>query len=258
MDHDLGGISDLAIRLATEAGEILRKGRHSALADVTATKSSPVDIVTALDRESETHIVGAIRTFRPGDAILGEEGTSVEGTTGVRWLIDPLDGTVNFTYGIPYFAVSIGVEIDGVRTIGAVFNPATEELYTATRGDGARRNGTLIEPRPTPALSTALVGTGFAYVQDIRVAQAATFQKILPAVRDIRRLGACALDACSVAIGRLDAYYELNINPWDISAGDVIASETGARVTSFDGGVAETSAIIGRGEIYSRLLALIV
>ena len=246
-------MSELAGRLAVEAGEILRKGQHTARAAVADTKSSAADIVTELDRESEAHIVDAIRAARPHDSILGEEGSSIEGTSGVRWVIDPLDGTVNFTYGIPQYAVSIGVEVDGVRTIGVVFNPASDEMWHAVKGVGATLNGTRIETKTPPPLSNALVATGFGYVREMREQQAEVLRRLLPSIRDIRRMGAAALDLCAVASGRVDAYFELNVNPWDVCAGDVIASEAGAIVTAFERETALRSVLAARDPLHREL-----
>lgn len=231
-DHDIDALARLAVELATEAGDIIRKGREKGFGSIHA-KSTPTDIVTEIDKQSESHIVSALRERRPDDAILGEEGAAFDGTTGVRWVIDPLDGTVNFTYGIPNYAVSIGVEVDGIPTIGVVYNPATDELYRAARGTGAFCNDDAIEVRDEVALSHALVATGFGYASERRAMQARTLQDVLPLVRDIRRGGSAALDICSVAAGRIDAYYEFGVWPWDVAAGEVILIEAGGVISDF-------------------------
>ena len=245
-------LSDLASELALGAGEVLRKGRSAGHGAISS-KSSAVDIVTETDEASEDYIVSALRSRRAGDAILGEEGTADVGTSGVRWILDPLDGTVNFTYGIPAFAVSIAVEVDGVRTVGAVYNPVSEELFTAIRGRGAQLNGVAIHCRSETRPAMALVGTGFSYVARERQTQAEILVDILPTVRDIRRAGSAALDLCAVACGRLDAYYELTVKPWDVAAGALIASEAGAVVTSLTGEQAEFDVIAGNATLQDNL-----
>ena len=223
----------LAADLAQRAGA-LALSMHSGLG-AADTKSSPTDVVTAADRAAETLLVEGIRAARPGDGILGEEGASDDGTTGVRWVVDPVDGTVNYLYGLPQWAVSIGVEVDGQAVAGAVFDPAKDELFTAVRGGGAQLNGTPLRCTTATDLGQALVATGFGYDSRRRAAQAALLPTLLPAVRDIRRVGAGALDLCAVAAGRVDGYYEQGLSPWDMSAGLLIATEAGARVGGLRG-----------------------
>lgn len=218
-----------AIAIAREAGQYVASRAHEHLA--VDTKSSPTDSVTDVDRTSERMIVGRILETRPDDGILGEEGTSRLGTTGVRWVVDPLDGTVNYLYGIGAYAVSIGVEVDGVGVAGAVYDAATGAMYEAVRGGGARRDGNVLACSGVDDLALALVGTGFGYEAAVREQQGAVVAALLPRVRDIRRIGSAALDLCAVAYGARDAFYEEGIHPWDRSAGLVIASEAGARWT---------------------------
>lgn len=230
---DPSALLALAVDLAQQAGR-LALSMHSGLA-VSDTKSSPTDVVTAADRAAEQLLVDGIRAARPGDGILGEEGASDDGTTGLRWVVDPVDGTVNYLYGLPQWAVSIGVEVCGVTQVGVVFDPAKDELFTAVRGGGSALNGLPLWCNPATELSQALVATGFGYDARRRAAQAALLPTVLPAVRDIRRVGAGALDLCAVAAGRVDAYYEQGLSPWDMSAGLLIATEAGARVGGLNG-----------------------
>ena len=223
----------IAVDLARQAGG-LALAMHGGLG-AHDTKSTPTDVVTAADRAAERLLVEGLRAQRPGDGILGEEGASDEGTTGVRWVVDPIDGTVNYLYGLPQWGVSIGIEVDGEAEAGVVFDPAKDELFTAVRGAGAELNGHPLRCTAATELSQALVATGFGYDARRRAAQAAVLPVLLPAVRDIRRVGAGALDLCAVAAGRVDAYYELGLSPWDMSAGLLIATEAGARVGGLRG-----------------------
>ena len=230
---DPSALLALASDLARQAGA-LALSMHRGLSGHD-TKSSPTDVVTAADRAAEALLVDGIRSHRPGDGILGEEGASDDGTTGVRWVVDPVDGTVNYLYGLPQWGVSIGIEVDGAAVAGVVYDPAKDELFTAVRGGGAERNGAPLRCTGATELSQALVATGFGYDARRRAAQASVLPTLLPAVRDIRRIGAGALDLCAVAAGRVDAYYELGLSPWDMSAGLLIATEAGARVGGLRG-----------------------
>ncbi|MEU6405625.1 inositol monophosphatase family protein [Streptomyces sp. NPDC046985] len=223
----------LALHAAARAGELLRDGRPADLT-VAATKSSPVDVVTEMDVKAEKLITGLIADRRPDDGFLGEEGASTPGATGIRWVIDPLDGTVNYLYGLPTWAVSIAAELDGETLVGVVSVPMRGETFHATRGRGAWATGAWagerrLSCRPAPPLDQALVSTGFNYVADVRAHQADVARRVIPLVRDIRRGGSAAIDLCDVAVGRLDAFYERGLNPWDYAAGDLIAREAGAR-----------------------------
>ena len=224
---------DLATDLARRAGA-LALDMHAGLGEHD-TKSSPTDVVTAADRASEQLLVEGIRSARPGDGILGEEGASDDGTTGVRWVVDPVDGTVNYLYGIPQWAVSVGIEVGGETVAGVVHDPAKDETWQAVRGRGATLNGRPLRCSSATELGQALVATGFGYDARRRAAQAALLPDLLPAVRDVRRMGAGALDLCGVAAGRVDAYYEQGLSPWDLSAGGLIAQEAGARVEGLRG-----------------------
>ncbi|MFF6983139.1 inositol monophosphatase family protein [Streptomyces sp. NPDC008343] len=222
----------LAQEAARRAGELLRDGRPADLA-VAATKSSPIDVVTEMDIAAEKLITGLISEQRPDDGFLGEEGASTEGTSGVRWVIDPLDGTVNYLYGLPTWSVSIAAEQDGETVAGVVAAPMRGEMYHAVRGGGAWATGAWdgerrLTCRATAPLAQSLVSTGFNYVTEVRTHQADVAQRLIPLLRDIRRGGSAAIDLCDLAAGRLDGYYERGLNAWDLAAGDLIAREAGA------------------------------
>jgi myo-inositol-1(or 4)-monophosphatase len=228
---DPAALAGLARRVAREAGELLMTARGRA--EVVQVKSSPTDVVTEMDRASETLIRERLLASRPGDAILGEEeGQSGQGP--VRWIVDPLDGTVNYLYGLPDWAVSIAAEADGEIVAGAVCVPVRRELFTAALGGGAwlETAGAAERQRLAcnrdVALPDALVATGFGYLASDRAVQGQVAAAVLPKVRDIRRPGAAAADLCNVAAGRVDAYYEQGVHYWDIAAGGLIAREAGA------------------------------
>ena len=245
---------DLARDIALRASEFTLEARRAGVS-VAATKSTHTDIVTAVDRDTETLIRSFILDARPDDGIVGEEGVTHVGTSGIDWVVDPIDGTVNFLYGIPAWAVSIAVVegaggagsagggigdleagLGGTTLAGVVVNPVTGELFEASAGGGARLTGRELVVNPAVSLESALVGTGFAYVAERRREQAAVLLELLPKVRDIRRIGSAALDLCALAAGRLDAFYERGLNAWDHAAGALIAREAGALVGGPGGG----------------------
>jgi len=237
----------LAEQLARRAGELALDGRRSVPADGTLiddTKSSRTDLVTEFDRAAERLIVDALLAVRPDDAIVGEEGTDHSGTSGYEWYLDPIDGTTNFVYDQPAWACSIGVAHHGSMVAGAVYVPPLDEMFSAAAGAGARLNDATIRPSGESDLSLALVGTGFGYSPDRRRRQAEVVTEMIAHVRDVRRLGSAAFDLCMVACGRLDVYYELNLNPWDSAAGELIARESGAITSDFDGGEARHDEIV--------------
>ena len=225
----------MAVELAHAAGKILLEGQQRARTLI-ETKSTRTDMVTEMDKASEALITNAIRQRRPYDGLLGEEGTAAPGTTGVNWLVDPVDGTTNYLYEFPSWAVSIAAELDGQPIVGVVHDPVHGETFTAAAGKGARMNDQPLHVAGAPDLATALVGTGFSYDAVNRRRQAEELAFVLPSVRDIRRAGSAATDMCWVAAGRLDAYYEKGVQPWDVAAGIVICREAGALVDRLDDG----------------------
>ncbi len=240
------GLREVAEQLVGEAADFVRRRRaelfgpgsgagSAACRDAVRNKSTPTDPVTLADTEAEQLIRDRLTQIRPGEAVLGEEGGQTSEDAAVRWVVDPIDGTVNFLYGIPAYAVSVAAQVDGVSVAGAVADVAGDRIFSAAAGlgaevrtgDGHRRKLRCSRVRE---LSTALVGTGFGYSPQRRAAQAALVAQLLPEVRDVRRLGSAALDLCMVAAGQLDAHYEHGLNEWDWAAGGLIAAEAGAVV----------------------------
>ncbi|HEX6887086.1 MAG TPA: inositol monophosphatase family protein [Candidatus Nanopelagicales bacterium] len=222
----------LALRAATAAADLLVEGVGEHLE--VSTKSSRTDVVTQMDTAAEALLVRTILAERPEDGLLGEEGSDRAGTSGVRWIIDPLDGTVNYLYRLPGWAVSVAVEVDGVVEVGVVAAPMLGETYVAVRGQGAAllRPGhpgsvSRVVPNRPAELGQCLVATGFGYARDRRAGQARALAVVLPEVRDIRRAGAAAIDLCWTAAGHVDCYYERGLNPWDLAAGVLVATEAG-------------------------------
>lgn len=195
------------------------------------TKSSASDMVTAVDRWSEATIVELLMTARPDDGLLGEEGANKPSTTGVVWVIDPIDGTTNFIRDLQGFSVSIAARIDGVDTVGVVHDPIRTERFEAVLGGGATCNGESIRVSEPADLSRSVLATGFNYQAPVRVAQADLLRDLLPDIADIRRFGGAALDCCAVAAGRLDGYYEVGISDWDVAAGGLLIREAGGLTT---------------------------
>ena len=253
---DLDATLALATDLAREAGALALSMRSGI--DVLETKSSPTDVVTAADKAVESLLVSALTAARPADGLLGEEGSGSAGTSGYRWVIDPIDGTVNYLYGIPQWAVSIGYEDASGAVVGVVFDPAKDELWQAVRGGGAQLNGSPLRCSTVTSLDAALVGTGFGYEAHVRAFQSQLLPTLLPAVRDIRRAGAGSLDLCSVGAGRLDAYFEKGLSPWDLSAGTLVATEAGALVTGLHGRPAGAALVVAAGPgVHADLTALL-
>jgi myo-inositol-1(or 4)-monophosphatase len=218
----------LASDLALQAGRIHAEGRRGAL--TLETKSSPTDVVSQVDTAAERLIVERLRAERPGDALLAEEGSLLDGESGVRWVVDPLDGTTNYVYGYPAYAVSIAVEVDGAAVVGVVLDSSAGRLYRAVAGHGAVCDDRPIRARRAEQLSGALVATGFSYDAVQRERQGAVVAAVLGRIRDLRRGGTAALDLCHIAAGEVDAYWELDLSPWDYAAGTLIAREAGAAV----------------------------
>jgi myo-inositol-1(or 4)-monophosphatase len=235
---DPDALLELAVQTARSAARMIQSGAARGVS-VAATKSSDVDVVTESDRSAERLIRKALLGARPDDAVLGEEAQGEQsdhpGTSGVRWIVDPIDGTTNFLYGIAQYAVSIAAELHGEVVAGVVLNAASGTEYTATRGGRALRDGHPIAVRATVPLAERLIATGFSYDARQRELQAATLLRLLPRIRDIRRFGACSLDLCAVAQGSLDGYAEEGVNLWDHAAGGLVARAAGARVETARG-----------------------
>jgi myo-inositol-1(or 4)-monophosphatase len=223
---DATELLDLAVTAAEDAAALLREERP----DTVDTKSSRTDLVTDLDHAAEERIVGRLLDARPGDGVLGEEGGERTGTSGVRWIVDPLDGTTNFVYEYPAYSVAIAAEADGQVVAGVVLDVVRSQRFTATLGGGAARDGRPVSVTGADDLATALLATGFSYLRENRARQAEVLATVLPAVRDLRRSGSAALDLCTVACGRVDGFWERGLAPWDRAAGGLIAAEAGATV----------------------------
>ena len=237
-------LRELAERVAREAGAQLLEAFGGPALGVEA-KSTPTDLVSAADKAAEELILGRISEARPDDGFLGEEGADEAGSSGLRWIVDPLDGTANFLFGLPQWAVSIAVEDgDGVLA-GAVYDPPRGELWAAERGGPALLDGRPVHGSRRDDLATALVATGFGYDAEVRRAQAATVAALLPEVRDIRRFGAAALDLAWCAAGRFDAYYERGVHHWDVAAGALICERAGLAVEPLAAAPPQSDGLLG-------------
>jgi myo-inositol-1(or 4)-monophosphatase len=221
---------DIAVTLARDAGALLLErfdgGRERAL----ASKSSPTDLVSEADLASERLIRERLAQMRPEDGFLGEESGGDDGSSELTWVVDPLDGTVNFLFSIPQWCVSVAVQDDDGPLVGAIFDPCRDELFGATRDGPPLLNGAPIAPSECADLASAMVATGFAYDAGVRAAQAEVFTRLIPRVRDIRRFGSAALDLAWTAAGRYDAYFERSVKLWDIAAGTLICERAGLTV----------------------------
>jgi myo-inositol-1(or 4)-monophosphatase len=235
----------IAVRIARDAAETAGRMRAVAITDV-HTKSTDTDVVTAADTAVERQVVSALRAERPGDGVLGEEyGDSAPPAPGaVRWILDPIDGTVNYLYGLPQYAVSLAAEVGGVVVAGVVRNAATGDEWTATLGGGAWHGSRRMTGSTRTTLDQALVATGFAYDPARRAHQGAVLAGLITRVRDIRRFGSAALDLCMAAEGSLDAFFEKGLNPWDHAAGGLVATEAGLRVSGLGGAPAGREMVI--------------
>ena len=255
-------LAPIAARVAHIAGDRIHELRRHGVT-VAGNKSSIVDLVTEADREAERIIAAALLEERPDDGLLGEEGTGVQGTSGITWVIDPIDGTTNYFYDIPSYVVSIAATVvdeeateAGFRAVAAaVYNPSTRETFDAWEGGGARLNQQAISRSENTTLETALVGTGFGYTTERKMEQLEMVQRVLPRVRDLRRIGAAAYDLCLVACGRLDAYFERGLQPWDYAAGTLIAREAGVTLLGADDATPPgTSLMVAAGPALARPL----
>lgn len=265
----------IAVALATEAGRLVRDERPDDLR-VVRTTSNVLDIVTAMDIRSETLLRSRLGQVRPEDGILGEEDGHTAGVSGLTWVLDPIDGTVNYLYGLPGYAVSVAVVVGDPRVpgawtpvAGAVHNPSVDEVFHARAGGGARvdrpagpgaaayTRGVDLHVGEPAMLSQALIGTGFSYSTENRRHQGAVAAALLPQVRDLRRMGAAALDLCHVAAGRIDAYYERGLKPWDLAAGALVVTEAGGCVTGFDAPASEEMTLAAAPGFHAELHTLL-
>jgi myo-inositol-1(or 4)-monophosphatase len=217
---------DLAISLAHDAGSLLYE-RFQGPASGVSTKTTATDPVSDADRDSERLILDGLHRHRPDDGLIGEEGGDRDSHSGITWVVDPLDATVNFLFGIPWWCVSIAARDAEGEAIGVVHNPILGETFSAIRGEGAWLNGGDISVSTTAELNKALIATGFAYPSDARKIQATVAARVLPEARDLRRMGSAALDLCSLACGRVDGYYESHLEEWDKAAGRLLVLEAG-------------------------------
>lgn len=248
MTPDPVSLLDLAVGVAHEAGRLVRERRDAVeRITVSATKSTPTDVVTESDTAAEALIHRRLLAARPDDGLLGEEGATVTGRSGVAWVVDPIDGTVNYLYDIPQYAVSIAAQVDGRTVAGVVHNPSSGRTWTATRAGGARLDGLPVRESGCDRLDRALVATGFGYDAARRAAQAKILREVLPRVRDVRRLGAASLDLCGVATGWYDAFYERGLAPWDLAAGALVAEEAGVVVEGLGGTAPGPELVIAAG-----------
>ena len=220
-------ILELALKIARQAGELLMDRPASWNLTV---KSTAIDIATQMDHASEKLIVEAILAARPGDAIIGEEGANRAGTSGLTWVIDPVDGTVNYFYGLPGWSISIAVKDELGTLVGVVHSPTTNSTWHAVRGGGAFFNGVKIQCNNPVDLDRALLSSGFAYDVNTRSEQLIIINALVPQIRDLRRIGSAAVDICHVATGLVDGYFETGLYEWDLAAGELIAREAGATV----------------------------
>ncbi len=273
LDRDpalLVDLEALAIELATRAGALILDRPRPQQGYGVRTKSSDTDVVTVMDAASERFLHEQLRDQRPDDGVYGEEGARRPTETGLTWVVDPIDGTVNYLYGLSAYAVSVAVVSGDPATpgawrpvAGAVCQPETGEVFHARRGGGAaltRADGAVrpLRVRPSTELSTALVATGFGYLAQDRAEQAGLLRSVLPRVRDIRRAGSAALDLCSVAAGRLDGYSESGLHPWDAAAGWLLVEEAGGVVTGWQGRpVASPGTVAGSGQVQRDLRELL-
>jgi myo-inositol-1(or 4)-monophosphatase len=258
-DAQLGELEQVAVTVATEAARFVVDERPDHLG-VARTKSSATDVVTVMDQGAQDLIRARLQELRPGDAFLGEEEGGSAGDSGLTWVVDPIDGTVNYLYRIPSYAVSVAAVVGDPRVpgqwapvAGAVVNPVTGEVFHARVGGGAWVRGAdggerRLAMAPPPDLDQALVGTGFGYAVQRRRWQAAMLLEVLPQVRDIRRIGSAALDICAVAAGNLDAYYERGLNPWDMAAAWLVLTEAGGTFTGLAGGPPEGAMVVAAAE----------
>jgi len=258
MSSEYAAAMRLAEEIAREAGELILRGEQDRSGErplVESTKSSPTDVVTAMDRAVEDLLRARLAAARPGDAVLGEEAGGQAGRTGYTWVLDPIDGTVNYLYRIPAYAVSVALVTGDPTVPGAwqpvaacVHQPATGATWTAAQGEGAYLGERRLRLGPVPERSQALVATGFGYRKQRRAGQARVLTGVLPQIRDIRRIGSAALDLCGVATGTVDAYYERGVNVWDIAAAALVLAEAGGSLRGLRGAPAGPEMVVAAGD----------
>jgi myo-inositol-1(or 4)-monophosphatase len=250
---------ELATEIAREAGGIARARFRQPR--TIRTKTSEIDLVTDVDHALDQLIRERIRAQRPDDALLTEESQAESGSSGVRWIVDPLDGTTNYAHAFPHFAISIGVEVEGRRACGVVYDPMRDELFSAEAGRGTQLNGAPVHVSEIAELRRALLATGFAYdVHQKRTPNLAYFERFVGCAQAIRRAGSAALDFAYVACGRFDGYWELHLAPWDVAAGLLLVEEAGGRISDFDGGAAPASGarvVASNGRVHDAMLGVL-
>jgi len=252
-------LRDLAEQAARAAGELLSARFEAGGERATGSKSTPTDLVSEADLAAERAIRDIITAVRPGDAILGEEGGETQEGAGLRWIVDPLDGTVNFLFGVPQWCVSVAVHDDAGGLAGVVYDPIRDELFAGARGAGLpTMNGVAVRGSEQAELAPALIGTGFAYDAGVRDAQAQVIGRLLPRVRDVRRMGSAALDLAWTAAGRFDAYYERGVQIWDVAAGVLLCEQAGLSTTDLaqDGGL-PGGVVVAPAGLLEELTALV-
>jgi myo-inositol-1(or 4)-monophosphatase len=255
---------ETALAIAREAAALAAERRRG-IVEVADLKTSSVDVVTAVDREIETLIRERLADRQPGDGFLGEEGGRTDRTTSLTWVVDPIDGTVNYLYGIPQYAISIAV-VEGDPTpgnwtelAGVVINAASGREFTATRGGGAFSDGVPLAVNRPESLGQSLLSTGFSYSQTIRTQQAQVMARVMPHIRDIRRMGAASLDLTALAAGQLDIYFERMLQPWDHAAGVLIAREAGAEIRGWNGAAPDIDWLLAaHPEVLDKIEAILV
>ncbi len=258
MGEELSKLLEIAKHAASLAAAVHRRAIEVGGLNV-ETKRSTCDLVTEIDRAAERELVTAIRAARPNDGIIGEEGTDFSGNSGVRWILDPLDGTTNFVHRYPAHSVAVGIEIGGRRMIGVVHDTSSNRVYTGVVGEGATCDGKPIEVRDEGDLRQALIGTGFLPDADVRRLQADLLRQVLPRVRDIRRSGCPSLDICGVASGTLDAFYECGLGQWDIAAAAAIAEAAGAKILLLNSKVFPNPfLVVANAKLMSAMVALLI
>jgi myo-inositol-1(or 4)-monophosphatase len=250
---------ELAIEAAHAAGAVLLE-RFRKPAEGVSSKSSPTDLVSEADKTSESLLLDFVASKRPDDGILSEEGGRETSSSGLTWVVDPLDGTINYLFGIPVWSVSVAIEDDSGGVVGVVHNPTQHETFAALRGHGATLNGEPVHVSGRTDLASALIGTGFAYEAEARAVQAEIVSRVLPVARDIRRAGSAALDLAATACGRLDAFYEAPMEPWDKAAGIVLIREAGGIVSEMPPPLQHLSpgVVAGNQALHEHLRALVV